>query len=96
MNSLPNFAETNATPADLCHDHVPRPRVRYEKSATLVSNSCASASPVKTVVEKAWRMFTSHAYLHQYDQHGVEREDFIGCFARAEQIIKNYEELAVG
>lgn len=37
----------------------PVPLGRYEKSATLVSNSQALLGPLDTMVAKAWNMFAS-------------------------------------
>lgn len=65
----------------------------YEKSCTLVSNSQSCVHPLDTVVGKAWRMFGSHAYVHQYNQYGFTEDNFMECFVSAEQIVKNYSSL---
>ena len=65
----------------------------YEKSCSLVSNSQSFVRPLDTVVGKAWRMFGSHAYVHQYNQYGFTEDNFMECFVSAEQIVKNYSSL---
>ena len=63
---------------------------RYEKSATLMSNSQGCVTPLDAVCSKAWRMFSAKAYVHQYSQYGLEYEDMLGCFVTVEQMIRNY------
>ncbi|XP_030041737.1 tubulin delta chain [Microcaecilia unicolor] len=71
------------------------PRVfnKYEKSATLVSNSQFLLKPLDTIVGKAWNMFASKAYVHQYTKFGIEEEDFLNSFTALEQIISIYSTL---
>ena len=66
---------------------------RYEKSCTLVSNSQSCVQPLESVCQRAWNMFTSRAYVHQYLHHGLNEEEFLDSFATVEQIIKNYASL---
>lgn len=63
---------------------------RYEKCCTLVSNSQSCIEPLDKVCGKAWNMFMSRAYLHQYEKYGFSHEDFVNCFLAVEQIVKNY------
>ncbi len=65
----------------------------YEKCCTLVSNSQSCVAPLERVCRKAWNMFSSKAYLHQYQQHGFSHEDFLNCFVAVEQILKNYKSI---
>ncbi|XP_002735635.1 tubulin delta chain-like [Saccoglossus kowalevskii] len=71
----------------------PRPFNLYEKSATLLSNSQSPIAALNTVVGKAWNMFASRAYVHQYIRYGLAEEDFVDSFAGLEQVIKSYSEL---
>lgn len=73
-----------------CH---PRPFNHYEKSATLLSNSQTPVAPLNSVVQKAWNMFTSRAYVHQYLKYGMMEDHFVDSFASTEQIITNYSSL---
>ncbi|RXM95010.1 Tubulin delta chain [Acipenser ruthenus] len=66
---------------------------RYEKSATLVSNSQFLLKPLDGIVGKAWNMFASRAYVHQYTQFGISEEDFLDSFTALEQIIASYTHL---
>uniref|UniRef100_A0A5F9DF55 Tubulin delta chain n=1 Tax=Oryctolagus cuniculus TaxID=9986 RepID=A0A5F9DF55_RABIT len=63
---------------------------RYEKSAALVSNSQFLVKPLDTIVGRAWNMFASKAYIHQYTKFGVEEEDFLDSFTLLEQIVASY------
>ncbi|RVE64574.1 hypothetical protein OJAV_G00127120 [Oryzias javanicus] len=71
----------------------PIPFNKYEKSATLVSNSQALLGPLDDIVRKAWNMFASRAYIHQYDAFGISEESFLDSFTALEQVISSYREL---
>ncbi|XP_015281765.1 PREDICTED: tubulin delta chain [Gekko japonicus] len=71
----------------------PRAFNKYEKSASLVSNSQCLLKPIDAVVSKAWKMFASKAYVHQYTKFGIEEEDFLDCFSTLEQVIASYSSL---
>ncbi|XP_030299132.1 tubulin delta chain [Sparus aurata] len=66
---------------------------KYEKSATLVSNSQALLRPLDNMVGKAWNMFASKAYVHQYIKFGFTEEDFLDSFTSLEQVISSYSQL---
>ncbi|PNJ65716.1 TUBD1 isoform 12 [Pongo abelii] len=63
---------------------------KYEKSAVLVSNSQFLVKPLDTIVGKAWNMFASKAYIHQYTKFGIEEEDFLDSFTSLEQVVASY------
>lgn len=63
---------------------------KYEKTCTLVSNSQGCIQPLSSVCRKAWNMYTSKAYVHQYEKYGLETEEFLDSFVTVEQTIKNY------
>ncbi|XP_054858058.1 tubulin delta chain isoform X2 [Eublepharis macularius] len=71
----------------------PRAFNKYEKSASLVSNSQFLLKPLDGVVAKAWKMFASKAYVHRYTKFGIEEEDFLDCFTTLEQVIASYSSL---
>ncbi|XP_061576251.1 tubulin delta chain [Cololabis saira] len=71
----------------------PVPFNKYEKSATLVSNSQALLRPLDDMVRKAWNMFASRAYVHQYIKYGISEEDFLDSFTSLEQVISSYRQL---
>uniref|UniRef100_A0A3Q2R2U7 Tubulin delta chain n=1 Tax=Fundulus heteroclitus TaxID=8078 RepID=A0A3Q2R2U7_FUNHE len=71
----------------------PVPFDKYEKSATLVSNSQALLRPLDDMVRKAWNMFASRAYIHQYVKFGISEEDFLDSFTSLEQVISSYAQL---
>ncbi|KAL5112094.1 Tubulin delta chain [Taenia crassiceps] len=53
-------------------------------------------APLRLVRSRAWRLFTSSAYLHQYAQFGMEdpRASLLDAFAVVEQTIHLYSQLA--
>ncbi|XP_013868260.1 tubulin delta chain isoform X2 [Austrofundulus limnaeus] len=71
----------------------PVPFNKYEKSATLVTNSQALLRPLDDMVRKAWNMFASRAYMHQYIKFGMSEEDFLDSFTSLEQVISSYSQL---
>ncbi|XP_018614256.2 tubulin delta chain isoform X2 [Scleropages formosus] len=71
----------------------PVPFNGYEKSATLVSNSQSLLKPLDNIVGKAWNMFASKAYVHQYTKFGISEEDFLDSFTALEQVISSYRHL---
>lgn len=71
----------------------PRTFNQYEKSACLLSNSKSPIVQMDYTVGKAWNMFSSRAYVHQYNKHGLLDEDFIDSFVTLEQVINNYKNL---
>ncbi|XP_043565976.1 tubulin delta chain-like [Chiloscyllium plagiosum] len=66
---------------------------KYEKSASIVSNSQCLQKSLDRIVTKAWDMFASRAYVHQYMKHGISEEDFVDCFTTVEQVIASYSSL---
>lgn len=71
----------------------PRPFCSYDRSAVLLSNSMSTVNPMVNLMEKAWSMFASRAYVHQYTKHGLTEDDFLDSFAGLEQIISSYKKL---
>ena len=65
-----------------------------EKSAVLLNNGQSSiVDSLDRTVGRAWNMFASRAYLHQYMSRGLEENDFVDCFAALEQILADYRRL---
>lgn len=66
---------------------------KYEKMCSLVSNSQSCVAPLDRVTGKAWKMFGSRAFVHQYGEYGLSEESFMECFINVEQVLKNYSSL---
>ncbi|KAK7477418.1 hypothetical protein BaRGS_00031320 [Batillaria attramentaria] len=71
----------------------PRSFCGYEKCAALISNSRSVVQPLDHILEKAWNMFASRAYVHQYVKHGMSEEDFLDAFVTLEQVVSSYKSL---
>ena len=70
-----------------------RPYAGLEKSSALLSNNQGASDRVESIVERAWQMFSSRAYFHHYERHGLSSDDFMDCFASMEQIVASYKAL---
>lgn len=81
--------------AAFTHCHQTRRFNDQDKFACLVTNNSQVHIPLNNVVEKAWKMFTHKAYLHQYTKYGLLEEDFVDAFVKIETVIKAYRELNV-
>ncbi|KAE8748268.1 hypothetical protein FOCC_FOCC004905 [Frankliniella occidentalis] len=75
------------------HCHQNRRFNDQDKFAFLLTNNSQLYTPLNTVVEKAWKMFTHKAYMHQYTRFGVLEEEFVDAFVKIESVIKAYKEL---
>lgn len=66
-----------------------------EKCAVLLNNGQSSVvASLDRTVGRAWNMFASRAYMHQYTRHGLDENDFVDCFAALEQILADYRRLS--
>ena len=85
----PLSSNTGSALAVWTHDRVFGQR---EKSAVLLSNGESSiVDSLERTVGRAWNMFASRAYLHQYTSRGLDENDFVDCFAALEQILADYK-----
>ncbi len=49
---------------------------------------------IDNLVAKAWRMFSSKAYVHQYTKYNdFKEENLLNAFVFTEQLIKNYKSI---
>ncbi|KAL4223799.1 Tubulin delta chain [Mactra antiquata] len=72
-----------------------QPRIfsNYDKCATLITNNKSPIVSLNSVIDKAWNMFSSRAYTHQYVKHGLNEEDFVDSFVVLEQVVASYNNL---
>lgn len=64
---------------------------RLKVELVSVVQSCSEL--IRCMQDKAYSMFNAGAYLHQYQQFGIDKQDFEGCFARIEDIYASYKAL---
>ena len=50
--------------------------------------------PQDDCVEQSWSMYCNNAYIHNYQKHGIEKDEFCSAFAQTEQIIHSYKSLS--
>ncbi len=48
---------------------------------------------IRPMQDKAYKMYNAGAYLHQYKQFGIDKQDFDSCFARIEDTYASYQAL---
>ena len=65
----------------------------YRRSVSALSNSQAVLPLLQRAAKQASALFRVGAYVHQYQQHGVEEEDFVRAFRTVGQIVENYRSL---
>ncbi len=63
---------------------------RCDMSATLLANAACAALPAQRMLSRAYAMYASRAYCHQYAAHGLELADFDAAFARVEDAVAAY------
>lgn len=66
---------------------------KYEMSAGLLSNCQSTVMCTFRSLSRAYGMFASRAYLHQYFQYGMELASFEAAFATVEDVISRYHSL---
>lgn len=79
-------------PMKLCY--AKRSYHRYDRFASLLSNSQAILPSLETSIHKSIELFHVQAYNHQYYKYNVQEEDFIQAFRSVGQIIENYKSLS--
>ncbi len=57
----------------------------------LVLQTCMGL--IRPMQDKAYKMHSAGAYLHQYKQFGIDKQDFDSCFARIEDTYASYQAL---
>ncbi|KRW98947.1 Tubulin/FtsZ, GTPase domain [Pseudocohnilembus persalinus] len=62
----------------------------YHRTIACLSNSQQCLQSLNSIANRSHTMFQENAYLYQYYQHGMEKEDFLQSQGMFEQIIQNY------
>jgi len=65
----------------------------YDKMAVLLSNSQSIVGLVDNLLSCATSMLHARGFIHQYEKHGIEYDDFVHSFVQLEQIVQNYRQL---
>ena len=74
-------------------DHSSHKANGYEHSGALFSNSQTILPILQRVNSKATELFRAGAYLHQYEAHGITKDDFKHSFLEVGQVIQDYRSL---
>eukprot|EP00197_Chlamydomonas_leiostraca_P006227 CAMPEP_0202860978 /NCGR_PEP_ID=MMETSP1391-20130828/2530_1 /ASSEMBLY_ACC=CAM_ASM_000867 /TAXON_ID=1034604 /ORGANISM="Chlamydomonas leiostraca, Strain SAG 11-49" /LENGTH=63 /DNA_ID=CAMNT_0049540277 /DNA_START=34 /DNA_END=225 /DNA_ORIENTATION=+ len=59
-------------------------------SAAALNNDQGCVGPMTQMLDRAYSMLASRAYVHQYEQYGLTVDDFQACFAHMEEIVERY------
>ncbi len=85
------YAQWNPTPFAVWHNSANF--AKHEKSALLVSNSQTIIKPLDKILGKAFHMYSANAYLHQYENHQLSKQDFEQSFVELEAVLESYKKL---
>ncbi|KAG5179468.1 hypothetical protein JKP88DRAFT_256262 [Tribonema minus] len=88
------YAAWCQAPAMVCTSALPLNG--FERSASLLSNSQSVLRVFDAATPRAQQMFAARAFVHQYQQHGLETADFEAALMWAEQTRLNYRGLSHG
>jgi hypothetical protein len=70
--------------------HSPHAVNGYQRSISALSNSQAVLPLLERAAHRAGELFKAGAYVHQYQQHGLEEDDFVRAFMTVGQVVENY------
>ncbi|XP_071444288.1 tubulin delta chain-like [Hetaerina americana] len=73
--------------------HEDRRFLNFDKYFTWGTNSSDIYWPLKCNIEKAYKLYSYHAYVHQYKAYNVKEEDFLEVFTKAESVLKAYKSI---
>ena len=71
----------------------PAPFSRCDMAASLVATVSSAASPAARMLDRAYAMYATRAYCHQYHAHGMEDAHFDTAFAHVEDVVAAYAHL---
>lgn len=70
---------------------LPPPLTTLTRPSAARAQACVA--PLRRMQERGYRMASSRAFLHQYQAHGLEEAQLLGCFAAIEDILARYAAL---
>lgn len=81
---VPQPLSVACSPAQFC---------RCDMSASLVATVSSAAAPAARMLERAYAMYATRAYCHQYAAHGMEAFHFEEAFSHVEDVVAAYAQL---
>ena len=66
---------------------------KYFLITSIYNDICTINEPFNSVVQKAWNMFASRAYVHHNTKYGLSDDDFVDNFGYLEQILSDCQHL---
>ena len=76
--------------APLAVEHAQAPFGMHEMSASMLANSSLPVSHVQEALSCSYRMLNAGAYVHNYQQHGMDRCEWDEAIATAEEVVHAY------
>ncbi|XP_046394799.1 tubulin delta chain-like [Ischnura elegans] len=73
--------------------HDDRRFLNFDKYFTWATNSSDIYWPLKCNLDKAYKLYSYRAYVHQYKAYKVKEEDFLEAFTKTESVLKAYKEI---
>ncbi|KAL3277011.1 hypothetical protein HHI36_012373 [Cryptolaemus montrouzieri] len=90
LQSNRNFVSWIPANEHFIHNHETRRFCGSDKTLTVISNDNSVCYSLNSILEDAWRLFSKKAYLHHYEKHGVDKNEFLGAFQMMENILASY------
>jgi hypothetical protein len=87
------YSLSDNNPIKLCYTPNNQTINGYQRATSSISNSQTILPILQRTVNKASDLFHSNAYLHQYTNYGIEKEDFIDSFRTLGSVINNYSDI---
>ena len=87
-----NFAPFNPSPVAVRRSYKNFQR-RYEKCGSMLTNGQA-VLPLLDRVSRCKAKYDVGAYVHQYSEHGVGKEEFEQSFLAVDQVMNSYSRLS--
>lgn len=77
----------------LIHFHSARNLFNTTNLLTLATNNSAISNTLDCIVEESWNLYNHKAFLHQYEQFGITKDEFDEAFVKLESVIRSYKTL---
>jgi len=90
-----NMCDWSSRRLDICSAPPESTDLEGSKSTTLITNNTEIIGPLENALTKAIEKFDSGAYLHRYEEHGVEKGEFEEAFRRLEKILHEYRTMII-
>lgn len=75
----------------LRHFHSIRNLFNTSNFLALATNNSSICNTLNSIVEDSWNLYNHKAFLHQYEQYGIAKDEFEEAFVKLESVIQSYK-----